>query len=496
MAENLKDKTAKGVAWGFMDNLIGTGILAVVNIVLANILTPEEFGLIGMTSIFITLSTALVDSGFTGALTRKKIVSEDDLNTVFYFNVLTAGVLYLILWLCAPSIAGFFNQPILTSIIRLIGLSLVLTAAGIVQKVQLIRKIDFRTQAIISLIASLTSGTVGIIMALRGHGVWSLVMLQLCRAALTTILLWIFSRWKPALVFSGKSFHEMFSFGGKLLISSIISTLWTEIYSLIIGKMYSPGTLGQYTRADKFKSLVTSNIGIVVQRVSYPVLSQIQDEQQRQASIYRRILRTTLMLSSAAVLGLAAIAKPAVLLLIGDQWIPSIPYLQVLCFSGLFLPVMIISANVINADGRSGMTLGLEIFKTLLTVIPIMLGIWFDIEALLWGMVLVSVIASLAYSYGVSKVIPYTMWQQFKDCAPIFIASAVMAALVWTVSLARIPLFPMLVLQILLGVALMVLIYEKIFHLDEYGEVKRYVVQVLRQRFSKLMSDRSNTAEK
>ncbi len=485
MADDLKKKTAKGVAWGFMDNLIGTGILAIVNIILANILTPEEFGLVGMTSIFIAISTALVDSGFTGALTRKKVVTEDDLNTVFHFNLLTSVGLYLLLFIAAPAIARFFNQDILTEVIRLIGLSFVLTAAGIVQKVQLIRKIDFKTQAIISLIASLVSGTVGILMALKGFGVWALVSLQLCRAALTTLLLWVFSHWKPALRFSGQSFREMFAFGGKLLLSSIISTLWTEIYSLIIGKVYSPSTLGQYARADKFKNLVTSNIGIVVQRVSYPVLSQIQDEQQRQAHIYRRILRTTLMLSSAAVLGLAAIARPAVLLLIGDQWVPSIAYLQVLCLSGLFLPLMIISANVINADGRSGVTLKLEIFKTLLTAIPILLGIFFDIEALLWGMVLVSIIASLAYSREVAKVIPYSMGRQLLDCLPIFLASAVMAILVWLISLTALPLFPMLFFQLLAGVGIMMLIYERIYPLEEYLEVKTYVLGLLKRRSRK-----------
>ena len=485
MADDLKNKTAKGVAWGFMDNLIGTGILAVVNIILANILSPEEFGLVGMTSIFISLSTALVDSGFTNALTRKKIVNEEDLNTVFYFNVLTALVLYLILFFSAPAISSFFQQDILQDIIRIIGLVLVINAAGIVQKVQLVRKIDFKTQAFISLISSVISGLVGIIMALKGYSVWSLVCMQICRAVVITLLLWILSRWIPSWKFSKKSFGEMFSFGGKLLLSCIISNLWTEIYSLIIGKIYSPGTLGQYMRADKFKSLVTSNVSIVVQRVSYPVLSQIQDESYRQARIYRRILRMTIMISSAAVLGLAAVAEPAVLILIGDQWIPSIPYLQILCLSGLFLPVMIISANVINADGHSGKTLKLEIFKTLLTIFPIMLGIWFNIEALLWGMVVVAIIASLAYSKAVSKVIPYTMWQQFKDCVPIILSSGVMAAIVWLISLIHLPLFPMIVLQIISGILIMIFIYERVFRLDEYYEVKYYIKEEIQKHFSK-----------
>lgn len=481
MADNLKTKTAKGVAWGFTDNMIGTGILAVVNIILANILSPEEFGLIGMTSIFITLSTVFVDSGFTGALTRKKVVDADDLNTVFYFNIGTSAAFYLLLYLTAPLIARFFAQPVLTDIIRVIGLSLIAVAAGTIQKILLIRKIDFKTQALVSLISSLASGVTGIVMALRGYGVWSLVALQLCRTVLTSVLLWVFARWRPSLRFSAASFRDMFTFGGRLLVTSVINTLWTEIYSLIIGKIYSPSALGQYSRADKFKNFVTSNIGIVVQRVSYPVLSSIREEEGRQVRIYRKILKTTLLLSSAAVLGLAAIAKPAVLILIGEKWLPSIHYLQILCFSGLFLPVMIISANVINANGYSDKTLRLEVFKTVLTAVPVAMGLARDIEFLLWGMVAVSAISALAYSYEVSKVIHYSLSRQLKDSLPILAVSAVMAVPVWTISLTDLPLFPMLVLQLVAGASLLVLLYEKVWRCEEYMDIRNYVLGIWRK---------------
>ena len=235
-AENLKEKTAKGVKWGFIDNLGGTGILAVVNLVLARLLTPQEFGIVGMTSIFITLSTSLVDSGFTGALTRKKTVDEKDLNTVFYFNLLTSLALYLILFFAAPLIADFFSQPILVHVVRILGLSLIVTALSIVQKVILVRKLDFRTQAIVSVVSAVLSGTAGIWMATAGSGLWSLVVMQLSRLVLTTVLLWVFSRWMPGWMFSVSSFREMFSFGGRLLLTAVISTLWSEIYSFIIGK--------------------------------------------------------------------------------------------------------------------------------------------------------------------------------------------------------------------------------------------------------------------
>ena len=370
--ENLKEKTAKGVEWGFIDNLGGTGILAVVNLVLARLLTPQEFGIVGMTSIFITLSTSLVDSGFTGALTRKATVDEKDLNTVFYFNLLTSCVLYAVLFFTAPLIAVFFSQPVLTGVIRILGLSLIVTALSIVQKVILVRKLDFRTQAIVSVVSAVVSGAAGIWMAAAGFGVWSLVVMQLLRLALATVLLWLFSRWMPAFLFSVSSFREMFSFGGRLLLTAVISTVWSEIYSFIIGKVYAPSVLGQYSRADKFRNMVTSNVSIVMQRVTYPVLASIRDEKQRQARAYRKILRTTVLISFTSVLGLAAAAESFVLTLVGEQWVPAVGYLRILCLSGLFIPLMMCSSNIINANGRSDTTLYLEIMKTVLAVIPVL----------------------------------------------------------------------------------------------------------------------------
>ena len=244
MSENLKAKTANGIGWGFTDNVLSSGITAVANIILARILSPGDFGLIGMTAIFMTLSTSLVDSGFTGALTRKKDAGKADFDTVFHFNLAVSLLLYAVLYFTAPLIAAFFNEDILVPIIRILGIALIVNAFGIVQKVILVRRLDFRTQAIISLISSLTAGTVAVVMAFMGYGVWSLVALQVLKPAVNSLMLWVFSKWHPGLSFSGKSFREMFSFGGRLLVTSIVSTLWSEMYSIIIGKMYSKSVLG------------------------------------------------------------------------------------------------------------------------------------------------------------------------------------------------------------------------------------------------------------
>lgn len=481
--DGLKEKTAGGVKWGFIDNLAGTGILAVVNIVLARILSPAEFGIVGMTSIFLTLSASLVDSGFTGALTRKSEVDEKDLNTVFYFNLLTSLLLYGVLYAAAPMIAGFFAQPVLTDVVRVSGLSLIITALSIVQKVILIRRLDFRTQAYVSVISAVLGGIAGIWMALTGYGVWSLVTMQLSRLALATVLLWIFSKWKPALLFSVASFREMFSFGGRLLLTAIISTLWSEIYSFIIGKLYAPSVLGQYSRADKFRNMVTSNVSIVMQRVTYPVLASIRDERQRQRRAYRKIVRTTVMISFTAVLGLAAVSEAFVLTLVGEQWVPAIKYLRILCLSGLFMPLMICGANILNANGRSDTTLYLEIMKTALAAVPVLAGIFFDIEALLWATVAVSAVSYLAYAVMVSRSVDYPVLCQLSDIAPHFIVSAVMAAAVWLLSWLPLPQWLILSIQLCAGAAIVILAYETVCRNDEYRDVKSALLKFF--KFSK-----------
>lgn len=480
MSESLKAKTAKGVGWGFAENILGSGILALANIVLARLLSPEDFGIIGMTAIFLTLSTSLVDSGFTGALTRKKEVSKDDLNTVFYFNLLVSTVLYAVLYFSAPAISRFFSQDILIKVIRVLSLSLIINALGIVQKVLFVRRLDFRTQAWISLTASVTAGVLSIAAAVMGLGVWSLVVLQLSRLAVNSILLWTVSRWHPGFGFSTRSFREMFSFGGRLLLTSIVSTLWNEMYSIIIGRMYSASVLGQFSRADKVKGMVTSNVSMVMQRVSYPVLASIQDERQRQCHVYRKIFKTTVLISFTAVFGLWAIAVPFMVTVFGDQWLPAAGYLRILCFSGLFLPLMICSANVLNADGRSDITLILEIIKTLTALIPVVFGVFFSIEAMLWSMTGTYAVLYLIHAVYVSRIISYSVLSQLKDIFPVLAVSAFMAFCVNFLNKVSLAPWMVLLLQLAAGTLIIILIYELIYKNDEYRDIRNELLKKLR----------------
>lgn len=481
MSENLKAKTAKGVGWGFADNILGLGITAAANIILARILSPADFGIIGMTAIFMTLSTSLVDSGFTGALTRKKDAVKADFDTVFYFNLAVSCLLYAVLFFCSPFIARFFKEPILVPVIRILGISLVINAFGIVQKIILVRRIDFRTQAWISLVSSFAAAVAAVVMAFYGFGVWSLVVLQVGKLAVNTILLWSVSKWYPGLCFSRKSFRDMFSFGGRLLITSIISAIWSEMYSFIIGKMYSSSVLGQYSRADKVKNMVTSNVSSVMQKVSYPVLASIQDEGERQINVYRKILKTTVLISFTAVFGVWAVAGPFILTFFGDQWLPAVGYLRIMCFSGLFLPLMMCSVNVINADGRSDITLVLEILKTVMGLIPVVFGIIFSVEALLWSMVGVSFILFVVHAAYVSKVIHYSVGRQLADILPTLCVSIVMALIVNAMNMLAMPQWLLLLLQICAGVTIVVLAYEFVYKSTEYKDIKNELFRLIRK---------------
>ena len=481
MSENLKAKTAKGVGWGFADNILGLGIMAVANIILARILSPADFGIIGMTAIFMTLSTSLVDSGFTGALTRKKDTVKADFDTVFYFNLAVSCLLYAVLFFCSPFIARFFREPILVPVIRILGISLIINAFGIVQKIILVRRIDFRTQAWISLVSSFAAAVAAVAMAFYGFGVWSLVVLQVGKLAVNTILLWSVSRWHPGLCFSRKSFRDMFSFGSRLLITSIISTIWSEMYSFIIGKMYSSSVLGQYSRADKVKNMVTSNVSSVMQKVSYPVLASIQDEGERQINVYRKVLKTTVLISFTAVFGVWAVAGPFILTVFGNQWLPAVDYLRIMCFSGLFLPLMMCSANVINADGRSDITLVLEILKTVMGLIPVVFGIIFSVEALLWSMVGVSFILFVVHAAYVSKVIHYSVGRQLADILPTLCVSIVMALIVNAMNMLVMPQWLLLLLQICAGGTIVVLAYEFVYKSTEYRDIKNELFRLIRK---------------
>lgn len=310
MAEQgLKDKTVRGVGWSAIENVSQFAVSFIVSIVLARLLSPDDYGLLGIIAIFTAICTAIINGGFTNALIRKKNVTNDDYNTVFIVNMGVSLLLYVVIFFCSTLIACFFNHIELIQLTRVSSLGIIIGASALVQQTMLTKRIDFKTQTKITLIASVASGIVGIVMALLGYGVWSLVAQQLSSQCLRTILLWVFSKWAPQLQFSINSFKELFGFGWKIMISGLLDTIWKELSQVIVGKYYSPATLGQYTRAKQFSTLFSSNLTSVIQRVTFPVLSEIQDDKKRMIFAYRRIIKTTMFITAISMLFLGAISE-------------------------------------------------------------------------------------------------------------------------------------------------------------------------------------------
>ncbi len=477
---SLKDKTIKGASWSFVDNIAGSGITFLVGIVLARLLTPEEFGLIGIITIFIAVFNSIVDSGFSNALIRKNDAKQIDYNTAFIFNLILSIFVFIVLFFLAPLIGNFFKEPQLVPLTRVMSIIVLINAFALVQRTLLVKKVDFKTQTKVSVIASSSSGVIGLSMAFTGFGVWSLVAQQLSRQFLNTFFLWVYNKWRPQLEFSIKSFKELFNFGWKLLVSGLIATIWTQLYQIVIGKFYTTAALGQFTRAKQFTDIFSSNLTGVVQRVSYPVLSSIQDEKDRLKQGYKKIIKTTMFFTFTLMLGLAAVAKPMVLVLIGEKWLPSVEFLQILCFSAMLYPLHAINLNMLQVKGRSDLFLILEIVKKIIAIGPIILGIFIGIKAMLLGSVFTGFISYYLNSYYSGRDLDYGIKEQINDVFPSFIIALSMAAIVWSISLINISPFILLPLQILAGLIIIFIIGETAKN-SEYMELKGILTSTIKK---------------
>lgn len=476
--QSLKSKTIKGASWSFIDSISSQGITFLVGLVLARLLSPEEYGLIGIITIFIAVFNSIVDSGFSNALIRKNDAKDIDYNTVFLTNLVISLVLFVSLFVSAPAIGTFFNQPQLIPLLRVMGSIVIINAFAIIQRTILVKKVDFKTQTKASLISSISSGVIGIGMALYGFGVWSLVGQQISRQLLNTVFLWLFSHWYPKLQFSFESFRDLFKFGWKLLVSGLIDTVWREIYQVIIGKCYSPASLGQYTRAQQFASICSSNLTVVVQRVSFPVLSSVQDDKERLKYGYKRIIKVTMLLTFTLMLGLAAVAKPMILSLIGEQWLPCVPFLQIICFQMMLYPLHSLNLNMLQVQGRSDLFLKLEIIKKIVAIGPLMLGVFINIYWMLGGSVIVGFFNYYLNAYYSGPFLNYSIKEQVRDILPSFGVAVAMAIPVFAMSFIPINSYLLLLLQIVVGAVITIGICETT-KLPEYIELKGIAMPII-----------------
>ncbi len=436
MSDNLKAKATRGLFWSSVDRFSSQGISFVFSIFLARILDISDYGIVAMIVVFMAVAQAFVDSGFSSALIRKPDLNEEDKSTAFYFNIVVGLACYGILFIASPLIADFYDEPLLSPIIRVTGLSIIFNSLCVVQRALFTIAVDFKTQAIISLACTVISGVVGLVMAYNGYGVWALVGQSTISTFLNFVLLWLCSRWRPVTGFSKASFRYLFNFGSKLLASGLLDTLYNHAYPIEIGKFYNSAQLGLYSRAQGYASLPSSNITGILQRVTFPVLSLMQDDDQKLANNYRRLLRMSAFVVFPLMIGLAAIADPLIRVLITSKWAGCIIYLQIICFGMMLYPIHALNLNLLQVKGRSDLFLRLEILKKIIGVCALCITIPFGITAMCIGLVVVSVVALYINTYYTGKLLSLGFLMQIKDLVPFFILSMLVGLLMYYVPIS------------------------------------------------------------
>lgn len=429
---SLKSKTIGGLFWSFGEMIGNQGFQFLIQIILARLLLPEHFGLIGMVTVFIALSNSIINSGFTQALVREQHTTQQDYSTVFYFNMAVSLIIYLMLYVSAPFISEFFNEPALVSILRILSVVIIISAFGIIPRAIFTKDVNFKVQAKVNIAASVIAGAIAVVMAFGGFGVWSLIARTVATSLFQTIFLVMVKRWTPSLTFSVVSFKRLFGFGWKLLVSGLINTLYKNTYFLIIGKQYSATSLGLFTNAHKLSDLTTYTLTATIERVSYPVLSSIQDEEVRLKQAFRKVIKLSAFLIFPIMIGLAAIGAPLIQLVFGEQWIPMTIYFQILCIAGMLYPINALNLSLLQVKGRSDLFLYLELACLAVSTIMIFLVIWLKLGIiyLLVVVVLDSYVALWFAIYFSGKELDYPIKEQLKDLIPIYVISFVMGAVV------------------------------------------------------------------
>lgn len=484
---SLKDKTIRNMIWSFIDNIGSRVIQLMIQLILARLLTPSDFGILGMVFIFIILSEVIIDSGFSNALIRDRATTQEDYSTVFYYNITIALSFYVLLYFTAGYISNFFEAPQLVSVLRVMGLVLFFDAIGLVQRTMLTKKLQMNIQMKINVTSSVVSGAIAIACALAGYGIWSLVVKILVLQSLQSISYTLSNRWKPSLVFSLNSFIRLFNFGWKLLASRLLTELYENLYAIIIGRGFSTASLGFYTNAKKLSITITYTIATSVEKVSYPVLSNLQDDNGRLKNGFQRILKNSAFISFPAVLGLAAISPALFRIVLGDNWVPSIPYFQILSLSGMFISINMINLNILQVKGRSDLYLRVNVLEKAFgfLIVGVILILRLGIFGLLWGLVMHSVIAYFINASYSKIMIGYSITEQIRDILTVSGISGVMASIMFLMNYV----FSgndwfLLVSQILVGLSVYFSL-SYLFKLEELQTIYQIVKPLHRNLFAR-----------
>ena len=466
------NNTIKGLYWSFVEKIGAQGVQFIVGLFLARILFPEDYGLIGMLMIFIAISGAIIDGGLPIALIRKKNSSDTDYSTVFWYNLFISIVLFIIFFFSSKYIAIFYEKEILEDILKIMSLVFIINAAGSVQKTVFTINLNFKIQAKISIVAVIVSGTVGVMLAYYNFGVWALVAQTVVSAIVTNISLWLFSFWKPKFVFSIASFKELFGFGYKLLLATILNKVFENIYAILIGKYFSAKDLGFYTRAESLQLLPVNNVYSVIQKVAFPVISKYSNIIDI-TNAFRKFLRLTMAILFPIMFLMLVTAYSLILIVLTEKWLPSVSLLQLFCITGVLYPIHAINLNVLNVMGRSDIFLKLEFIKKGFIVIAILSTFSYGVKALVIGQIVFSAIALILNTYYTKKLISYGIFAQLKDIFPFFISALISSFIVYLISLFIINHLIIIAINVVLG-TIFYFVFLFIFQIEEI----KYLYQI------------------
>lgn len=466
--------------WRFAERCGAQGVSFIVSIVLARILEPSVYGVIALVTVFTTILNVFIDSGLGSALIQKKDADDLDFSTVFYFNIAVCTFLYIIMYIVAPFIAAFYKMPELTSVVRVLSLTLVISGVRNIQGAYVSKHMLFKRFFFSTLIGTIGAAVIGIIMAMKGYGVWALVIQGLFNSTLDTIVLWITVKWRPKKMFSFTRLKGLFSFGWKLLLSALLDTGYNNIRALIIGKIYTPTDLAYYNKGKTFPNLIIMNINSSIDSVLLPAMSQEQDKIDNVRSMTRRAIKTSTYIIMPIMMGLAVCAEPLVKILLTDKWLPSVFFMRVFCFSYAFWPLHTANLNAIKALGRSDIFLKLEIIKKIVGIIAILSTMWISVEAMAYSMFATSILSQIINSFPNRKLLKYSYLSQLKDMLPQISLSVLMGAIVYCVQFLNHNSVITLFIQVSLG-AFIYIIGSKLFHIDSF----EYLLNLIKSFISK-----------
>ncbi len=474
-------KVLNNFIWRFMERIGAQGVTFVVSIVLARLLDPEVYGTVALVTVFTTIMQVFVDSGLGTALVQKKDADDLDFSTVFYFNIVMCTGLYGIMFFAAPLIAAFYELPELIPIVRVSSLTLLISGVKNIQQSYVSKHMLFKRFFYSTIGGTIVSAAVGVGMAFAGFGVWALIAQNLINLAAGTAILWVTVKWRPKWMFSWGRLRGLFSYGWKLLVSSLLNTVYNDIRQLIIGKMYTTDDLAFYNKGNQFPQLIVTNVNSSIDSVLMPAMAAEQDDRARVKAMTRRAIKTSTYIMMPMMVGLAVCAEPLIKILLTEKWLPCVFFLRIFCFTFAFYPIHTANLNAIKAMGRSDMFLRLEIIKKVIGLASLLATMWISVEAMAYSLLVTTVVSQFVNASPNKKLLDYSYFQQVQDMLPQIALSVAMGAIVFCVSLLPLNEYVILLIQVPLGV-LLYIAGSALFKLESFEYALSVAKSYLRKR--------------